>query len=134
MLLAFVIVSCKLTTWFDEGNSLRQDNIAYAQRGIIETSTQAIEGLKKILELKTECEEKRIYSLGKKTATAKLLLDALYKKPVMYAEEVVEATGLSKVSAYKMIDDFMRLGVLTEDTGFKRNRLFVFREYFQIFE
>ena len=136
-----------LSAFFEKNKQLYYDNLMRVRThndllrwlkfflvGIIETSTQAIQGLKKILELKTECEEKRIYSLGKKTATAKLLLDALYQKPVMYAEEVVEATELSKVSAYKMIDDFMRLGILTEDTGFKRNRLFVFREYFQIFE
>lgn len=136
-----------LSAFFEKNKQLYYDNLMRVRThndllrwvkfflvGIIETATQAIDGLKKILQLKTDCEEKRIYSLGKKTSTAKLLLDALYQKPVMYADEILSATKLSKVSTYKMIEDFERLGILKEVTGHKRNRLFVFREYFEIFE
>ncbi|MBK9048441.1 MAG: hypothetical protein IPL74_17760 [Bacteroidetes bacterium] len=48
-------------------------------------------------------------------------------------EKVAELTGLSQVSSYKLIDDFVRLGILREVTGGQRNRIFLFHEYFDVF-
>ncbi len=102
--------------------------------GVIDTCEKSSQTLKDIIELKKECEEKRIYQLGKKVKTAKVLLDYLYQQPIVDAEEVAKVTGLSLVSSYKLIDDFISLSLLKELTGAKRNRLFVFEEYFSIFK
>lgn len=102
--------------------------------GMIQTGENAIAALKEILALKKDCEEQRIYKLGKKVSSAKLLLDHLYHQPILDADEIATALKLSLVSSYKLIDDFTRLGILKEITGFKRNRIFVFGEYFEIFK
>jgi len=102
--------------------------------GIIETCQNSSQSLKDILELKKECEEKRIYTLGKKVNTAKKFLDYLFQQPIVDAEMVANQTGLSLVSSYKLLDDFVRLQILKEMTGAKRNRLFLFEEYFSLFE
>lgn len=107
--------------------------LKFFMQGVIETSRRSIQSLKDILALKKDCEEKRIYRLGKRTPSAKILLDHLFHQPAMDAAQVAAATGLSLVSAYKLIDDFVRLDILRERTGFKRNRLFLFHEYFGIF-
>lgn len=101
--------------------------------GIIETCERSSQSLRNIIELKRNCVEKRIYSLGKKINTAKNLLDFLFQQPIVDAEMVATQTGISLVSAYKILDDFMRLKILREMTGAKRNRLFVFDEYFTLF-
>ncbi len=101
--------------------------------GITETSEQSVTGLKKIIALKAECEEKRIYKLNKKIKNAKILLDHLFEQPIVTVEDVSRATSLSLVSSYALIDDFVKLKILHEMTGFKRNRMFVFEEYFKIF-
>lgn len=101
--------------------------------GIIETCEGSSRTLKAILELKKDCEEKRIYSLGKKVNTAKKLLDNLFLQPIVDAEAVSKQTGISLVSSYKLLEDFIRLNILREMTGAKRNRLFVFEEYFTLF-
>ena len=101
--------------------------------GITETSEQSVTGLKKIIALKAECEEKRIYKLNKKIKNAKILLDHLFEQPIVTVEDVSRTTSLSLVSSYALIDDFVKLKILHEMTGFKRNRMFVFEEYFKIF-
>ncbi|MBK7232060.1 MAG: Fic family protein [Saprospiraceae bacterium] len=102
--------------------------------GIIETCESSSQSLKNIIELKKDCEEKRIYTLGKKVNTAKTLLDYLFLQPVLDVEMVSTQTGVSLVSSYKLIGDFIRLGILKEMTGAKRNKLYVFDEYFTLFK
>ena len=57
----------------------------------------------------------------------------VFVNPVVRPEKVAELTGLSQVSSYKLIDDFVRLGILREVTGGQRNRIFLFHEYFDVF-
>lgn len=102
--------------------------------GIIETCQSSSMTLKSILELKKDCEENRIYRLGKKVNTAKRLVDFLFQQPIVDAEMVSNQTGVSLVSSYKLIDDFVRLGILKEMTEAKRNKLYVFDEYFTLFK
>lgn len=136
-----------LSDYFEKNKSFYYDNLTRVRThndllrwmkffitGIIQTGENAIAALKEILALKKECEEKRIYKLGKKVSSAKLLLDHLYHQPILDVEEVATVLKLSLVSSYKLIDDFTRLGILKEITGFKRNRVFIFGEYFEIFK
>lgn len=136
-----------LSDFFEKNKSYYYDNLTRVRThsdlirwvkfflsGVIDTCEKSSQTLKDIIELKKECEEKRIYQLGKKVKTAKVLLDYLYQQPIVDAEEVAKVTGLSLVSSYKLIDDFISLSLLKELTGAKRNRLFVFEEYFSIFK
>lgn len=136
-----------LSDYFEKNKSFYYDNLTRARThhdilrwikfflsGIIETSENSNRTLKDILELKKECEEKRIYKLSKKVASAKILLDHLYQQPILYADDVTEVTKLSLVSSYKLIENFVQLRILKEVTGLKRNRVFVFDEYFSIFK
>ncbi len=102
--------------------------------GVRDTASMAIEGLRSILSLKKNCEETRISTLGKKMHNAKTLFNYLLDYPVIRPDKVAEITGLSQVSAYKLIEDFERLKILKEMTGARRNRIFVFEEYFSIFK
>ena len=45
----------------------------------------------------------------------------MFVNPVVRPEKVAELTGLSQVSSYKLIDDFVRLGILREVTGVTSN-------------
>jgi Fic family protein len=127
------------TLYYDKLTRARTDHdllgwVKFFLTGIIQTSENSIRSLKDILALKKECEEKRIYTLGKKVGSAKILLDHLFHAPMLGAEEVAKATDLSLVSSYKLIQDFIKLGILVEATGYKRNQIFGFAEYFSIFK
>lgn len=135
-----------LSDFFEKNRELYYDNLTRVRTqndllkwvkfflvGVIETCQNSIQTLKSIIELKKTCEENRIYLLGKKVKTAKLLLDYLFQQPIVDAEMVSAKTKISLVSSYKLIDDFVRLKILREMTGAKRNRLFIFDEYFTLF-
>jgi len=83
--------------------------------------------------LRRDCEGNRILHLGKKAPNAKKLLDYLFVQPVVTAQQITDLLSISLVSAYKLMADFERIGILKETTGFKRNRFFLFKEYLDIF-
>lgn len=136
-----------LSDFFEKNRSLYYDKLTLVRTqndllawvkffltGVIETCKSSIETLKGILALKKECEEKRIYTLGKKVNVAKSLLDYLFQQPVLDADMIASRLGISRVSAYKLVEDFTRLGILREMTGAKRNRMYLFEEYFTLFK
>ncbi len=136
-----------LSDFFERNRSLYYDNltgirtrhdlktwIKFFLVGTVETSEKAIQGLRKILALKVDCETKRINQLGKKMKPAQALLHSLFTEPLVRPDEVAKITGLSMVSSYKLIEDFVRLNILKEITGNQRNRIFAFNEYFDVFD
>ncbi len=100
--------------------------------GIINTADDSIRVFKELIILKSKCEGK-LFQLGKKAPSAKILLDYIFHQPTFDAEDCAKATKLSLVSSYSLINDFIRIGILNELTGFKRNRIFYFSELFLIF-
>ena len=134
-----------LSDFFDRNKSLYYDNLMIVRQnnnltqwlkfflvGVAQTAEKAIASLNAIIQLKQEAEN-QILTLGRKAPTAKRLLDDLFAQPVLNAGDLAEKQGISLVSAYRLIDDFQRLGILHEATGFKRNRLFLFNDYLEVF-
>lgn len=127
------------TMYYDKLTLVRTKNellawVKFFLLGVVETCQNSIETLKGIIALKKECEEKRIYTLGKKVNVAKSLLDFLFQQPAVDADMIAKELGISRVSAYKLVEDFSRLGILHEMTGAKRNRMYIFEEYFTLFK
>jgi Fic family protein len=102
--------------------------------GIIETAKNAIDTFTKIVALKDRLEKNTIVSLGKRLPNAKALLTYLYSKPVVTVSDVMTNLDVTKQTANALIKDFHNLGILKEQTGYKRNRIFVFEEYLRLFE
>ena len=136
-----------LSDFFDRNRNLYYENLTLVRTkndlktwmrffilGVIETCDKAVQGLKNILALKKDCETTRIVTLGKKMQSAQLLLQSLFVDPVVRPDRVAQLTGLSLVSTYKLIEDFEKLKILREVTGGQRNRIYLFDEYFKVFE
>ncbi len=102
--------------------------------GIIETAEKSIQGLRNILALKSDIEKNRLPTIGKRAVKGLILLEYLFSKPIVRAEEVANLLKISSVSAYKLIQDFEQLGILKENTGGQRNRYYIFEAYFKIFD
>lgn len=101
--------------------------------GIIETAKNSIATFDNILKLQQDV-EKRIQSLGSRTANAQKVVHYLYQRPMIDAAKVGEVTGVSPASAYKLIVDLEKLGILKEITGGKRGKHYIFEAYLQLFK
>lgn len=102
--------------------------------GVLETTQNSIETFHKIINLRQQVEGNKINKLGKKIPKAQELLNYLYSKPIVDTVEVAEALDVNITTSHRLIQDFEKLKILKEQTGYRRNRIFVFEEYLNLFK
>ncbi|MDR3366484.1 MAG: Fic family protein [Prevotellaceae bacterium] len=101
--------------------------------GIAETAQKGTTTLEKILQLKQSIEI-QINMLGKRGVDARILLDYLYKKPVISVAKAISLINKTPQTVYSLISYLEKVGVLKEITGAQRNRLYSFEPYISLFE
>ena len=62
------------------------------------------------------------------------LLQYLFKHPTVDYKDVQKCLSFSHPAANTMIQEFVRIKILKEITGGKKNRLFEFKDYLDIFK
>ncbi|EIM78421.1 filamentation induced by cAMP protein Fic [Nitritalea halalkaliphila LW7] len=107
--------------------------IAFFLKGVIETTTSGIRTFQEIIRLREKYEFQELIKLGKKQGDAKRLITELYRQPIVDVGQVEKMLDVHNSTANRMIRDFQELGILEELTGFKRNRIFAFKEYINLF-
>ena len=133
--------------FFEKNKALYYDNLTrvrthddmtqwlkYFLEGIRQTAENSIQTFRGIIALREHIEQKQIPTLGKKTKLAQSLLRYLYSKPIIDSQEISAALSINPSTANRLIEDFVKLGILKETTGYKRNRTFTFEKYLQLFE
>lgn len=135
-----------LSDFFERNKSLYYDNltrvrthndisqwIKFFLEGVRETSEKSINTFQSIISLRNEYEN-NIYNFGKKSKLAQEFLHHLYTSPVIDSQDVISSLKISQSAAFRLIDDFVKLDILKDITGNKRNRVFVFNKYVRLFE
>ena len=87
----------------------------------------------KILTLKKELDAK-IFTLGRRAENARTLIQHLYSCPTVSLTDIETVVGVKRNPARELLAGLKTLDVLEEVTGFKRNRIFLFRRYLAIFK
>lgn len=100
--------------------------------GIVETAKNGIETFDAVLKLKKEVEEK-IQKTGNRSNHLLTVLEFLYQKPIVNAYKIVELTGVSQATSYKILDELVSLEILKEITGGKRGKVYRFDNYIKLF-
>ncbi len=100
--------------------------------GIIETAKSSIATFDNILRLQKRVED-RIQTLGSRTANAQKVVKYLYRHPMIDAAKAGGVAKISPASAYKLIAELERLGILKEITGGKRGKTYLFPAYLKLF-
>lgn len=134
-----------LSDFFEKHRSLYYDNLTRVRtnndlvqwlkfflEGVRQTSESSIQTFKNIIKLRDDTEAK-IAKLGKKQDTARQFLQHLYSHPIVDSADVVKLFNINISTALRLIDDFVKLKILKEITGQKRNQNFVFEGYLKLF-
>ncbi len=134
-----------LSDFFEKHRSLYYDNLTRVRthndlvqwlkfflEGVRATSENSIQTFKNIIKLRSEAEIK-IAKLGKKQEMAREFLQHLYSNPMVDSSDVVKLFKINISTALRLIDDFVKLKILKEITGQKRNRNFTFESYIKLF-
>lgn len=135
-----------LSDFFEKHKTLYYDNLTFVRTkndlaqwikfflvGVIETAEKSAETLKKIIDLKGKLENNLVGNIGKRVPNSLKLLQALFKKPIVTSKDVQSITGLSLKATNDLIKVFVREEILIENTGYKRNKVFLFRKYIDMF-
>ncbi|MEO6567769.1 MAG: Fic family protein [Opitutaceae bacterium] len=99
---------------------------------VIETARTGVATFQAILALRAEMDAKA-EAMGRKAPRARNLLAHLYQHPFVTTSDVSAAMEISQATADRLIADFVKAGILKELTGYRRNRQFSFRSYFDLF-
>ena len=135
-----------LSDFFERNRTLYYDNLMRVREhndllqwlrfflvGAIETARGGVRTFDAILKLQRDTDA-HLATLGSRTARARRVIASLYQQPLADAAMIGAAAELSPASAYKLIADLERLGILKETTGGRRGRTFAFADYLCLFQ
>jgi Fic family protein len=103
-------------------------------RGVAEVSDEAINTARQIFALRDEHTKLVNLELGTSTAAGMRLLEYLYEQPIINVRMVERRLKSSFVTANKLVEQFVKLEILTETTGGQRNRRYSYVSYLTLFE
>lgn len=124
--------------YYDRLNAVHEkDNIEgwlkFFLTGIAQTADNAVSTARKIIKLRAKDMEK-VSTLNKSTQRAIKLLNVLYRTPLVRVKDVERIVQIQNPNALALVSKFLRLGILKEQTGRKRDRIFSYKEYIALFD
>ena len=123
----------KLNAYHSESGNV-EEWVEFFLDGVLDTANSSIETCKKITELR-ERDMRKVQKLGKATAPKTLdMIRFLYKVPTVGIADVVNQTGYSRPSAYKLIDRLVGMNILypaDENDGYGKK--YTYKDYIEIF-
>lgn len=135
------------SAFFEKNKNLYYDNLTRVRThddmhqwikfflvGLEQTATQAIEVFKQVLNFKSQTEDLIQNHLGRRAMRGLALLKILLHNPVITIDKAAQQLGITFKSASELIKLMVEERILTEITGFSRNRIFVMTQYLQAFE
>lgn len=102
-------------------------------RGVYEVSQSATATARAILTLREEYRQVIAQKMGG-SASGLRLLDYLFEQPIVSVRQVERRLQCSYVTAKKLVEQFVRLDLLHEATGWQRNRRYRYEPYLTLFE
>jgi Fic family protein len=123
--------------YYDRLMAIRNDSnwegwLKFFLRGVEEVSVDAIDTARRIFALREE--HRKAISQKINSSAGLALLDYLYKYPFVTVGIVGGLMGISFVTASKLVNQFVELGILRETTGGQRNRRYAYDDYLFLFE
>ncbi|HEC60025.1 MAG TPA: Fic family protein [Methylophaga sp.] len=127
------------TTYVDRLMAVRQGNhmrdwLIFFLYGVEETARASAGVFRAVIDLKQRIERDVLPRFSaRRQDNAHVLMRQLYARPVIDVKWVTNILDTSTNTASTLIGDLVNYGVLVEITGQRRNRLFVFNDYLNLF-
>jgi Fic family protein len=99
---------------------------------INETAKKGVRTFQAIHHLRQDAAAK-VQTLGRRAPNATRIVDSLYTKPVVTSAGLAARLDLSQPTTDRLLADLQQLGIIHELTGQRRNRVFYFMEYYNLF-
>ena len=62
------------------------------------------------------------------------MLRILFQNPIITSKKLVKELNIASSTANRLLSEFEMLGIIKEYTGFRRNRKYIFKDYFELFD
>jgi len=108
--------------------------LAFFLRGAAAVSSEAAATVRRILTLREEHRTLVTEHLGRAAADGHRVLGHLYRRPFLTVADVPSITGTNYPAANRLVSRLVRIGVLEEITGSRRNRAFRYGPYLEALE
>jgi Fic family protein len=107
--------------------------LAFFLRGVIEVAGEAAESARRILQLREQHRAAITAQLGRAAGNGHKVLESLFDRPIVAVNDVQKMTGTTYAAANSLVSRLVKLGVLSEMTGYARNRRFRYAPYIALF-
>lgn len=124
-------------SYYDALTRVRESNdvshwVRFFLSAVIETANKGKETFQRILVLRQEIDALTL-SYGKRAENAQILMRSLYRRPAITANEAARLLDVSHQAASALLKKMVSDSILTEITGYQRNRVFMFPRYLELF-
>ncbi|MDO5561838.1 MAG: Fic family protein [bacterium] len=136
-----------LSAFFEKNKGAYYDSLTMARQtadlnqwlrfflsGVIETARNSIVTFQKIIKLRKVYQERIMIFNGNVSQNANTLINTMFTNPIVNTEQVMELLDCSWPAANNLITRLIKLDILREKTGFKRNRTYELYAYLELFK
>lgn len=102
-------------------------------RGVVEVSAEAAATARRIQLLREQHRSSITENLGRAAANGHKVLESLFDRPIVAVNDVRALTGTTYAAANALVSRLVEVGVLSEITGYARNRRFRYAPYIDLF-
>lgn len=107
--------------------------LAFFLRGVVEVSEQATRTARDILSLRERHRQIITANFGGAAGNGHRILEILFERPFITVPAVRDLLGTGYAAANNLVTRFVQSGILKEFTGQKRNRIFQYADYINLF-
>ena len=103
-------------------------------QGVHVVAQEATDTARNIVQLRERHRSLVMENLGSSVAPGLKLLEFLFERPIISVKLAADAINRQYPNANRIINSFQELGILREITQQERNRLFMYSEYYDMFD
>ena len=124
--------------YYDKLNAVHEKDdvegwLKFFLTGVAQIANNGVETARKIVVLR-EKDMALVSKMGRSAERGMRLLQALYRSPLVMVADVEKIASVQNPNALALVAKFVKAGILKETTGRKRNRVFAYSAYINLFD